>query len=144
MYVQVGYSTPLPYPSYDPPMSRAIHAPVPSEKRRHLRLDSAFIVSLESAYGPMRCVARNVSEGGMFLEAHDPLPLGAAVRVVFSMPQERGEIVALGEVKNHYFLNFSDDGHARSLQGLAVRFTGFEQDSAEVLGVGLQRMRILH
>ena len=53
-------------------------------------------------------------------------------------------IVARGEVKNHYFLNFSDAGGARSLTGMAVRFTAFEADSREMMGLGMTRMRILH
>jgi hypothetical protein len=60
------------------------------------------------------------------------------------MPDSQASIIARGEVKNHYFLNFSDGAGPRSLTGMAVRFTGFEAESGELLGLGLTRMRILH
>jgi hypothetical protein len=60
------------------------------------------------------------------------------------MPESMATIVARGEVKNHYFLNFSDAGGQRSLTGMAVKFSEFEADSRELMGLGMTRMRILH
>ena len=72
------------------------------EQRAHLRFDKMFVVRLESLlFGEIYCVARNVSAGGIFLELPDPLPLGAAVRVCFPVPDGSGDVVATGEVKNH-------------------------------------------
>src|ERR1700754_1767675 len=97
------------------------------EKRQHLRFDKVFPVRVESIlFGDLPCVARNVSAGGMFVETPEPLPLGAQVRVCFLNPDESAEIVALGEVKNHYFVNYSQNGISRAVSGMAVRFTAFE------------------
>jgi hypothetical protein len=58
------------------------------------------------------------------------------------MPDSNSEIVARGEVKNHYFLNYSDsEGGAHSLTGMGIRFIEFEADSDALLGLGLARMR---
>jgi hypothetical protein len=123
----------------------APRGPARQEKRRHLRLDQMFTVSLESVqHGPMRYLARNVSAGGMFLESREPLPLGSMVRVHFAMPDSDGEIVATGEVKNHYFLNFVDSTGARAITGMGIRFLTFEADGAESLQSGLRRFRVLH
>jgi hypothetical protein len=115
------------------------------EQRAHLRFDKMFVVRLESLlFGEIYCVARNVSAGGIFLELPDPLPLGAAVRVCFPVPDGSGDVVATGEVKNHYFINYTQAGTTRAVSGMAVRFTSFENESHHVLADCLSRMRVLH
>jgi PilZ domain len=115
------------------------------EQRAHLRFDKMFVVRLESLlFGEIYCVARNVSAGGIFLELPDPLPLGAAVRVCFPVPDGSGDVVAAGEVKNHYFINYTQAGTNRAVAGMAVRFTSFENESHHVLADCLSRMRVLH
>src|SRR5947208_3044322 len=115
-----------------------------SEQRAHLRFDKMFTVRIESLlFGEVYCIARNVSAGGIFLEISDPLPLGATIRVCFPVPDGSGEVVATGEVKNHYFINFSQGGTNRALSGMAVRFTSFENESHHVLADCLSRMRVL-
>jgi hypothetical protein len=116
-----------------------------AEQRAHLRFDNMFVVRLESLlFGEVYCVARNVSAGGIFLELPDPLPLGAAVRVCFPVPDGSGDIVATGEVKNHYFINYTQAGSTKAVAGMAVRFTSFENEGHHVLADCLSRMRVLH
>lgn len=123
----------------------AAATPAPSEKRQHLRFDKVFPVRIESIlFGEASCVARNVSAGGIFLETREPLPLGARLRVCFLNPEETAEIVAIGEVKNHYFMNYVQDGVTRAVTGMAVRFLGFEEESQHILSECLNRMRVLH
>jgi len=123
----------------------AASAAAKPQRRAHLRFDKVFRVLVESPlFGQLTCVARNVSAGGMFVETSDPLPLGSSVRVRFPLPDGTGDVVAMGEVKNHYFINFAQDGHSRSVSGMAMRFTGFESDSHEVLEQCLGRLRVLH
>jgi hypothetical protein len=115
------------------------------EQRQHLRFDKVFPVRLESIlFGEVACIARNVSAGGIFLETADPLPLGARVRVRFLNPEETAEIIALGEVKNHYFVNYVHNGENRSVTGMAVRFSSFEDESQSILRDCLDRLRVLH
>jgi hypothetical protein len=113
-------------------------------RRRAMRFEKVFPVMISSEqFGECNAMARNVSAGGILLEMADPLPLGTRVRVHFSIAESQASIVARGEVKNHYFLNYSDGSEARSLTGLAVRFTEFEtRDRA--FTESLDRMRILH
>ena len=116
-----------------------------SEKRQHLRFDKVFPVRVESVlFGELPGVARNVSAGGIFIEMREPLPLGARVRVSFLTPEETAEIVAVGEVKNHYFVNYVQSGTTRSISGMAVRFHGFENESQQVLADCLNRFRVLN
>ena len=125
-------------PSSDSPSEERTHGPrrrvARREQRAHLRFDKMFTVRVESLlFGETYCVARNVSAGGIFLELPDPLPLGATVRVCFPVPDGSGEVVATGEVKNHYFINFTQAGVSRAVAGMAVRFTSFENESHHVL-----------
>ena len=116
-----------------------------SDQRAHLRFDKMFTVRVESLlFGEIYCVARNISAGGIFLELADPLPLGATVRVCFPVPDGSGEVVATGEVKNHYFINFTQGGLSRAVAGMAVRFVSFENEGHHVLADCLTRMRVLH
>jgi hypothetical protein len=116
-----------------------------SQRRQHLRFDQVFSVRVESMlFGDLACVARNVSAGGIFLELADPLPLGATVRVCFPVPDGSGEVVAVGEVKNHYFINYAQAGVNKAVSGMAVRFTSFESDSHRILDDCLSRLRVLH
>jgi PilZ domain len=115
------------------------------EKRQHLRFDKAFPVRIESIlFGEMSCIARNVSAGGIFVETRDPLPLRSHVRVCFLTPDETGEVVALGQVKNHYFINFNEGGNPQSVTGMAIRFSNFEEEGERHLRACLDRFRVLH
>ena len=140
----------LPFPiadssSADAPSADATQTPAGADQRAHLRFDKMFAVRVESLlFGEIYCVARNISAGGIFLELHDPLPLGATVRVCFPVPDGSGEVVATGEVKNHYFINFTQAGTSRAVAGMAVRFTSFENEGHHVLADCLTRMRVLH
>ncbi len=114
-------------------------------KRAALRFEKVFPVILSTdEFGECNAMARNISAGGILIEMPEPMPLGTEVRVHFMMPDSQATIIAKGEVKNHYFLNFNDASGQRSLTGMAIRFTEFEADSREVMGLGMTRMRILH
>jgi hypothetical protein len=114
-------------------------------KRAALRFEKVFPVILSTEeFGECNAMARNISAGGILIEMPDPMPLGTAVRVHFFMPDSQATIIARGEVKNHYFLNFNDAAGPRSLTGMAIKFSAYEADASEMLGLGLTRMRILH
>jgi len=147
--LHVGNLTSLSYMYYLVGMRKSLSEsdPVKSsqEKRQHLRFDKVFPVRVDSVlFGDLPGVARNISAGGIFIEMRDPLPLGARVRISFLNPEQTAEIVALGEVKNHYFVNYVQDGTTRSLSGMAVRFEGFEKESQHILNDCLNRLRVLN
>jgi hypothetical protein len=149
MKVYVGNLTSLIHMYYLVGMSKSLSQTsavmTNSEKRQHLRFDKVFPVRVESVlFGELPGVARNVSAGGIFIEMRDPLPLGARVRISFLNPEETAEIVAVGEVKNHYFVNYVQGGSTRSLSGMAVRFEGFENESQQILSDCLNRFRVLN
>ncbi len=106
-----------------------------SDRRGATRLDKVFPVWLEGQRGGCFGVARNISEGGMFIETRDPLPLGSQVRVSF--PSQWGEMTAVAEVRYvcHLLGRLADGAPAHgsphaAVRGMGVRFLYFEAEGA--------------
>jgi hypothetical protein len=98
----------------------------PSDRRAGSRLDKVFPVWLEGIHGCGMGIARNISEGGMFVETATPHPIGSQVQVSF--PSEAGDMIAVGEVRYVCHLVGRKAGqnvHA-SVHGMGVRFLYFE------------------
>jgi len=106
-----------------------------TDRRGATRLDKVFPVWLEGQRGGCFGVARNISEGGMFIETRDPLPLGSQVRVSF--PSQWGEMTAISEVRYvcHLLGRLADGAPAHgaphaAVRGMGVRFLYFEAEGA--------------
>ncbi len=96
------------------------------ERRGGARLDKVFAVWLEGEHGCGMGIARNISEGGMFVESSTSHPIGSQVSVVF--PSESGDMTAIAEVRYVCHLvgrRAGADIHA-AVQGMGLRFLYFE------------------
>jgi|SRR5690606_12831433 len=103
-------------------MSRAVKV----ERRRSSRFDKVFPVYLVSQDGIGRGIARNISDGGMYIETRAPLPLGGQVSVRFVDDRFGVEITAASEVRHHLMLEYSQaEGRMGALRGMGVRFLYF-------------------
>jgi hypothetical protein len=114
-----------------------------AEKRIHIRFDKIFSVLLGSEiYGESVAVARNISAGGMLVQASEVLPMGSVVTVHFQIADTDDEIVARAEVKHHLCLNFASGGgeEPRSTRAMGLRFIDFDDN----LPLSLPATRILH
>ncbi len=103
------------------------------ERRAAPRLDKAFAVWLEGDRGAGVGVARNISEGGMFVETRVPYPLGSQVRITF--PAESGEMTAVAEVRYvcHLMGRLSTEAEGfAAIHGMGVRFLYFEARSEDL------------
>ena len=106
-------------------------APAAAERRSAARLDKVFRVYLEGERGMGLGIARNISEGGMFVETRVPQPIGTQGRITF--PSEAGAMTALAEVR--YVCHLVGRAATSSvgplaLRGMGVRFLYFEADEA--------------
>jgi hypothetical protein len=111
-----------------------------ADRRNSIRFDAFCIVQVQSSeHGISHCVARNVSEGGVFLETRETLPLGTAIRVWFFAQDGAPRISAIGEVKRHYCLHYMRDDKPQSLTGMGVTFLEFEDRSDELVSTVLRR-----
>ncbi|HOX45335.1 MAG TPA: PilZ domain-containing protein [Myxococcota bacterium] len=96
------------------------------------RMDKVFAVYIAGAWGSSFGIARNISEGGMFLEAPDPYPLGGRMEITFSLPGSPVELTVIGEVVHLCFLNRTAGGSPRRpVVGLGLRFCGFLEPGQE-------------
>lgn len=104
----------------------ADEAAVEVERRTAARLDKVFPVFIEGDGGGAFGVARNISEGGMFVETRTPEPIGAQVRVTF--PSGAGEMTAVAEVRYVCHLLGLAEGLPRraAVRGMGLRFLYFE------------------
>lgn len=99
------------------------------DRRKTSRFDKAFPVYLVSPDGIGRGIARNISEGGMYIETREPLPLGGQVSVRFVDDRFGVEITAASEVRHHLLLEFSrSEGKTGALRGMGVRFLYFSPE----------------
>jgi hypothetical protein len=103
----------------------------PQERRLAARLDKVFRVYLEGERGMGLGIARNISEGGMFVETRVPQPIGSHVRITF--PADAGEMTCVAEVRYVCHLlgrTPSPRAATLALRGMGVRFLYFEADEA--------------
>ena len=119
-----------------------------TNRRRGLRFDKAFAVYLVGDTGIARGIARNISEGGMFIETREPFPLGSRIKVTFVAGDEETELTVLAEVRYQCFLSYGDaDGPKapNALRGMGVRFVEIEEDQPNLFSPGgAPRARTLH
>ncbi|RMG11658.1 MAG: pilus assembly protein PilZ [Deltaproteobacteria bacterium] len=106
-----------------------------SERRKARRLDKVFPVFVSGDGGIAFGIARNISEGGLYVETHAPEPLGAKVRVTFAFPGSNAEISAEAEVRYTSTLNYGErDGRVRAVRGMGLKFLRFfPREQNEVL-----------
>lgn len=95
------------------------------ERRRATRLRLAFPVLIEGPFGIRRCIARDVSGRGLFVETNDVYPPGAAVRVTFALPDGSWEMTARCLVRHVVRLDASDG----ALHGVGLSFDAIEDDA---------------
>ncbi len=106
------------------------------ERRDGTRLDKVFRVYLEGEHGCGLGIARNISQGGLFVETRAPQPIGSQVRITF--PSESGNMLAVAEVR--YVCHLLGRGLGRApgplaMRGMGLRFLYFEAGQDAVRAV---------
>src|SRR5512133_47819 len=102
------------------------------DRRFAPRLDKVFRVYLEGEQGMGLGIARNISEGGRFVETRAPQPIGSQVRITFRA--DEGEMSAVAEVRFVCHLLGRTPVAERgplALRGMGVRFLYFTLEADE-------------
>lgn len=114
-----------------------------ADRRHTSRFDKVFPVYLQSEQGISRAIARNISDGGMFLETRDPIPLGTRLTISFSDEQSGTEIQAIAEVRYQCVMEYGTRSGPAAMRGMGVRFVAFEaHDERTFLPLG--KVAVLH
>ena len=95
------------------------------ERRRSSRFDKVFPVYLSSEMGIWRGIARNISEGGIFIETRDRHPIGGQLTVCFADERAGVEISARAEVRYQCVLEYGARHGIAALSGMGLRFVRF-------------------
>jgi len=114
------------------------------ERRRSSRFDKVFPVYLSSQEGIWRGIARNISEGGIFIETRDPHPLGGQLTVCFADEKAGVEIAARAEVRYQCVLEYGARHGIAALRGMGLRFVRFLPEGEPHLQAALPRQPIAH
>lgn len=112
------------------------------DRRKASRFDKVFAVYLTGDEGLARGIARNISDGGMFIETREPFPLGSQIWVTFSDEVTGAELSALAEVRYQCFLQYAGPPGKNALRGMGVRFVSFDAHQAD-LGITGQRQAMM-
>lgn len=100
--------------------------PTAREQRQSSRFDKVFPIYLTSQQGVCRGIARNISEGGIFIETRDPHPLGGRLTVSFTDDEAGVEISVISEVRYQCVLEYgSQRGQPVALRGMGLKFMEF-------------------
>jgi len=106
-------------------MQARVAAQASKDRRTASRLDKLFPVWLEGDNGGGLGIARNISEGGMFVETRTPQPLGSQIRVTF--PADGAEMTAVAEVRYVcHLMGRGRGGETTAVRGMGVRFLYFD------------------
>lgn len=106
-------------------------APAPAAERRgsrrvDLSLTHAIPVSLRTHVGLLRGWGRNVSDGGMLVEAPVLPPIGSELEVTlypsWDAP-EQPSMTLTGEVRHHMAWQYNQGAERRTLRAMGIRFT---------------------
>jgi len=108
---------------------------VPPERRTAPRLRLAFPVLVEGPLGLRRCMGRDISPGGLFLETPDPYSPGMRLRVIFALPDGSWEMAYYCEVRH---CAEPCDREGRGF-GVGLAFVGVDPEARDLLGA-LRRM----
>ena len=105
------------------------------ERRSSSRFDKVFPVYVASEEGLCRGIARNISEGGMFIETRDPQRIGGQLTICFADERMGVEITALAEVRYQCVLEYGAPRGlgVAALRGMGLRFVEFFEEPVETV-----------
>ncbi|WP_373049267.1 PilZ domain-containing protein [Vulgatibacter sp.] len=115
-----------------------------AERRRSSRFDKAFPVYLSSHEGIWRGIARNISEGGIFIETRDPHPLKGQLTICFADERAGIEMSAKAEVRYQCVLEYGARNGTAALRGMGLRFLGFLDEGESVFAAPVPAAALPH
>lgn len=99
------------------------------ERRQGPRLRLAVPVLIDGPEGIKRCLARDLSPGGLFVEHPAALPPGTELRVTFTVPDGSTEMTCRCVVRHVHRVRTPTG----TVHGLGLSFEGCELDAGDLI-----------
>jgi type IV pilus assembly protein PilZ len=106
-------------------------------KRKATRLHHEIPVAYRSVGSFLTDWATNISQGGLFINTRNPLPVGTAVRILIQLPGEPQAVAIDSKVTR-----VTDyDNHHNMVPGMGVEFTDLTAERRQELDRFVQRLK---
>jgi len=112
-----------------------LDAPEVPERRRAERTDLVVRVDYQTVDEFFSEFARNINEGGLFVETETPHPLGTAVDLQFKLPGSADPIQVRGSVVR------TSPGSADEPSGMGIVFDDLDTDTRQRINGLVRRLR---
>jgi type IV pilus assembly protein PilZ len=106
------------------------------ERRRWERTDLVVRVDYKTVDELFSEFARNINEGGLFVETDNPPPLGASVALQFQIPGSNEPILVMGRVVRVC------QGDHREGPGMGIEFENLDTQSRDLINELVRQLRV--
>jgi type IV pilus assembly protein PilZ len=110
--------------------------PAGVERRRFARVDLVVRVDYKTIDELFSEFARNINEGGLYVETDTPPELGSAVALEFKIPGNEEPIQVMGRV-----VRISEGNHQEP-QGMGIEFEDLTSQSRELINELVRNLRV--
>ncbi len=106
------------------------------ERRKSQRADWVVRVDYQTVDELFSEFARNINEGGIYVETETPQPIGTAVSLHFQLPGSEDPVEVTGRVVRH------GDPGAGELPGMGVEFDDLGRQERELINDLIRQLRV--
>lgn len=118
-------------------MKTTLHKGSPSDdRRRSARVDLVVRVDYKTVDELFSEFARNINEGGMFIETESPPDVGSPVALQFSIPGSEEPIQVLGRVVR------TSAGEVPDTPGMGIEFENLDAQARELINELVRNLRV--
>jgi type IV pilus assembly protein PilZ len=108
------------------------------ERRASPRADIVVRVNYQSVDSLFSEFARNINDGGIFIETDSPQPVGTNVELEFKLPGSDRPIEVVGNVVRSVS---ADEVDPNGIAGMAIEFENLDADARRQINEIIQKLR---
>jgi type IV pilus assembly protein PilZ len=112
----------------------------PGIRRSSPRADIVVRVNYQTVDSLFSEFARNINDGGLFVETDTPQPVGTSVELEFKLPGADRPIEVIGNVVRSID---SDQATPDGVAGMGIEFENLDSDVREQINEIIQRLRTM-
>ena len=108
------------------------------ERRASPRADIVVRVNYQNVDSLFSEFARNINDGGLFVETETPQPVGTKVELEFKLPGADQPIKVVGNVVRAVS---ADQGESNAAAGMGIEFENLDSDVRQQINEIIQKLR---